>query len=103
MRSQIDYYNFILKLLKEEHKNLSSKSLLIPIKTSENDEPKLEQETGTATDFMQLKMQSVNSQVELAFKKSKQKYTLLIASCVELIDMVTKKRQNQAAFNRPSQ
>ena len=40
VRSQIDYYCFILKLLKEEHKQLSSKSLLIPIPKSETEEVK---------------------------------------------------------------
>ena len=66
VRSQIDYYNFILKLLKEEHKNLSAKSLLIVNKTTEDnnegDQAKEnDAEINTATDFMKLKVQAVNA------------------------------------------
>jgi len=62
VRSQIDYQGFILKLLKEEHKQLGSKALVIL--------PDDDKKVTTAKDLLQVRMDIVKNQVDFKLKQS---------------------------------
>jgi hypothetical protein len=69
VRSQIDFKVFIMKLLKEEHRQIAHKILnMDSVNNTNHKNPP--QEVSTAAERLKCRMQGVEKTVELAFKKS---------------------------------